>query len=182
MSKQELFAAATKLSGITHSQSLLASTALSPPLLSIIGGPTGFHTLSTLFYNRVFNDTSNPWFLGIFATSTKEEAVDNQYRFLVQSFGGEELYTAKKGGKYGVRLVGRHANYTIGSKAAERWIEHMECAIDEHDALRGEENEVARKYLKMYFRFTAYYIVVAKEYMREDQLSGGNQMDGGRVW
>ena len=180
MSKHELRASAAKLSGVTYEQSLLASTALDPPLLSRIGGPSGFHTLSTLFYNKVFNDTSNPWFLGIFATSTKEEAIDNQYRFLVQTFGGSDLYTAKKGGRYGVRLVGRHANYGIGVRAAERWVELMDCAIEEHAGLSDEEE--AKKYLKMYFRYTAFYIVVAKEYMREDQLSGGNQMDSGRVW
>ena len=180
MSKHELREAATKLSGVTYDESLLASTALTPPLLEKIGGQTGFHTLSTLFYDRVFADASNPWFLGIFATSTKDEAIDNQYRFLVQTFGGEDLYTSKKGGKYGVRLVGRHANYVIGPRAAERWVEHMNLAIDEHDALVAEDE--AKRYLKMYFRYTAYYIVVAKEYMRDDQLSGGHQMDGGRVW
>lgn len=57
---------------------------------------------------------------------------------------------------------------------------HMERAIDEHEALR--EDEEARGYLKMYFRFTAFYIVAASEYMKDDQLSGGTQMDGGRVW
>ena len=180
MSKHELRAAAAKLSGVTYEESLLASTELNPRLFERIGGQSGFHTLSTLFYNRVFADTKNPWFTGIFATSTKEEAVDNQYRFLVQTFGGEELYTLKKGGKYGVRLVGRHANYTIGPRAAERWVEHMNLAIDEHEALIQDEE--AKKYLKMYFRYTAYYIVVAKEYMRDDQLSGGHQMDSGRVW
>jgi truncated hemoglobin YjbI len=180
MSKHELRAAATKLSGITYEQSLLASTSLDPPVLERIGGSLGFQTLSTLFYDRVFADASNPWFLGIFATSTKDEAIDNQYRFLVQTFGGEELYTSKKGGKYGVRLVGRHANYVIGERAAERWVEHMNCAIDEHKALVCDEE--AKEYLKMYFRYTAFYIVVAKEYMRDDQLSGGNQIDSGRVW
>lgn len=180
MSKHELRAVAAKLSGVTYDESLLASTALTPPLLERIGGPNGFHTLSTLFYNNVFSDAANPWFLGIFATSTKDEAIDNQFRFLVQTFGGEALYSAKKGGKYGVRLVGRHANYAIGPRAAERWVEHMDCAIDEHEALKGDEE--ARRYLKMYFRYTAYYIVAAKEYMRDDQLSGGHQMDSGRVW
>jgi truncated hemoglobin YjbI len=180
MSKYELQAAAAKLSGVTHDDSLLASTSLHPPLLERIGGSNGFHTLSTLFYNRVFSDASNPWFLGIFATSTKDEAIDNQFRFLVQTFGGEELYAAKKGGKYGVRLVGRHANYAIDARAAERWVEHMNCAIDEHEALLDDVD--AKKNLKMYFRYTAYYIVVAKEYMRDDQLSGGHQMDSGRVW
>uniref|UniRef100_A0A7S4IWL3 Globin family profile domain-containing protein n=1 Tax=Odontella aurita TaxID=265563 RepID=A0A7S4IWL3_9STRA len=191
MSKYEIRAKTHTLSGITHAQSLLASTSLSPPLLTRIGGPPGFHLLATLFYKRVFADKSNPWFLGIFASSTQSEAIDNQYRFLVQTFGGEELYKEKKG-KF-TRLVGRHANYKIGAIAAERWMYHMERAIDEHDALAGNEEggenndgdnnaEDAREYLKMYFRFTAFYIVAASEYMRDDQLSGGTQMDSGRIW
>ena len=198
MSKYELRSKTFSLSDVSYEQSLLASTSLTPPLLQRIGGPSGFHTLATLFYQRVFADKSNPWFLGIFATSTQTEAIDNQYRFLVQTFGGPELYKEKKG-KY-TRLVGRHANYKIGKNAAKRWIYHMELAIDELPALyssslsidsdnveQGEEkkndnNEEAREYLKMYFRYTAYYIVAASEYMRDDQLSGGTQLDSGRIW
>lgn len=117
-------------------------------------------------------------FLGIFASSTKSEAVDNQFRFLVQSFGGEALYKEKKG-KY-TRLVGRHANYKITSDAAERWLVHMNSAIDEHENLKQDEE--AKEYLKKYFRYTAFYIVVASVYMKNDQLSGGVQIDSGRVW
>ena len=59
-------------------------------------------------------------------------------------------------------------------------MDHMEDAIEEHDNLK--EDEEARECLKKYFRFQAFYIVVASEYMRDDQLSGGTQLDGGRVW
>jgi hypothetical protein len=40
----------------------------------------------------------------------------------------------------------------------------------------------AKEYLKKYFRYTAFYIVVASVYMKDDQLSGGRQIDSGRVW
>lgn len=180
MSKYDLRSKVQCLCGISYEQSLLASTSLTPPLLERIGGPDGMKTLSTHFYDRVFADKAHPWFLGIFATSTKQEAIDNQYRFLVQTFGGPELYKEKKG-KYS-RLVGRHANYSIGVSAAQRWIEHMEEAISEHANLKGDEHELAREYLIMYFRFTAYYIVVASEFMRGDQLSGGKEVDSGRIW
>eukprot|EP01083_Nonionella_stella_P110983 325207_1 len=119
MSKYELRTKTHELSGVTYEQSLLASTALTPPLLDRIGGVGGFHKQASLFYQKVFADKDNTWFLGIFATSTQAEAIDNQYRFLVQTFGGPELYKEKKG-KY-TRLVGRHANYKIGSSAAKRW-------------------------------------------------------------
>lgn len=178
MSKYELRDKTASLSGVTYEQSLLATTALTPPLLTRIGGPDGFLTLATKFYDKVFADKENPWFLGIFASSTKSEAVDNQYRFLVQSFGGDELYKEKKG-KY-TRLVGRHANYQITSDAAERWLVHMNGAIDEHEELKQDEE--AKEYLKKYFRYTAFYIVAASVYMKNDQLSGGVQIDSGRVW
>ncbi|KAL3779477.1 hypothetical protein ACHAW5_010578 [Stephanodiscus triporus] len=161
-------------------RSLLATTSLSPPILERLGGIDGVRRLSTLFYDRVFADRDEPWFLGIFASSTKDEAIDNQFRYLVQAFGGPGLYGEKKG-KY-VRLVGRHANYKIGAAAAGRWMKHMEGAMDDHEGLKGAENDVARGYLRDYFRYTAYYIVVASEYMRDDQLSGGTQLDSGRIW
>jgi len=180
MSKYELRARAHNLSGVSYDQSLLVTTALSPPILQRIGGIDGVKQLSTNFYDRVFADTNEPWFLGIFASSTKAEAIDNQYRFLVQTFNGPELYKAKKG-KY-TRLVGRHANFRIGLAAAKRWIIHMDGAIDDHEALRVKENDITREYLKYYFSYTAYYIVVASEYLRDDQLSGGQQMDTGQNW
>jgi len=103
-----------------------------------------------------------------------------QYRFFVQTFGGPDLYRQKKkGGKY-TRLVGRHANYRIGTAAADRWIRHMLLAMDDHGRLRRDPR--ARDALTKYFRYTAHYIVAASVYMRPDQLSGGSKMDDGRVW
>ena len=179
MSKYELRSQTASLSGVAYEESQKWTT-LSPPLLTRIGLKNGVHTLASLFYDRVFQDKENPWFLGIFASSTKSEAIDNQFRFLVEtfSFGGEELYKAKKG-KY-TRLVGRHANYKITTDAAERWLVHMNGAIDEHEELKKDEE--AKEYLYKYFRFMDFYIVVASEYMKDDQLSGGTQIDSGRVW
>lgn len=175
MSKYELRDKTASLSGVTYEQSLLATTALTPPLLTRIG-LAGLHELVTLFYDRVFDDKV---ILGIFASSTKSEAIDNQYRFLVQTFGGEALYKEKKGEF--TRLVGRHANYHITSEAAERWLVHMNGAIDDHEELK-KQNDEAKEYLKKYFRYTAFYIVAARVYMKDDQLSGGVQIDSGRVW
>lgn len=76
------------------------------------------------------------------------------------------LYRQKKG-KY-TRLVGRHANYPIGTKGAVRWLEHMAAAIEEHTALQND-NEAKTKLLR-YFQYTAHYIVAAKSYMRPDQV------------
>jgi len=168
MSKQELQNAAKLNSGVSYEESIVASQ-LEPPIYERIGKEEGFMKLSQLFYDRVFDDDSkrSQWFLNIFSTSTKQEAVDNQYRFLVQTFGGPDLYREKKG-KY-TRLAGRHANYNIGTRAAVQWVEHMERAIDDHDSLKDDVE--AKEHLKKYFNYTAHYIVAAMEYMRSDQVS-----------
>mmetsp|Transcript_30138 Transcript_30138/g.63019 ORF Transcript_30138/g.63019 Transcript_30138/m.63019 type:complete len:209 (+) Transcript_30138:108-734(+) len=208
MSKQELQQRACKASGVTFEESLKA-TQLVPSLYERLGRESGTEELSRLFYERVFDDSENVWFLSIFASSTKAEAIDNQYRFFVQTFGGPELYRQKGKGRY-TRLSGRHANYPIGHRAADRWIQHMDDAMDEHPKLKeqsslcsengnrsdgdGDRNNdkstdgvhtmitETKQALRSYFRYTAHYIVVASEYMRDDQLSGGTQIDEGRVW
>lgn len=177
MSKHELQDETKRTSGISVIESEKPA-ALSPSIYDRIG-EEGFLDLSTLFYDRVFADCDNQWFLGIFSSSTKQEAIDNQYRFLVQTFGGPDLYRQKGKGKY-TRLVGRHATYAIGTRAADRWIQHMEQALQEHSKLSRDEE--ARIALTNYFRYTAHYIVAASKFMRPDQLSGGTRVDKGRIW
>jgi truncated hemoglobin YjbI len=163
MSKLALQKRAEESSGVSYQESAVALQ-LEPSLYDRIGSE-GFYQLSTLFYNRVFADATNAWFINIFASSTKQEAIDNQYRFLVQTFGGPDLYKTKKG-KY-TRLVGRHANYNIGVRAAERWMQHMVAALDE---LFDNNDKEVKHALQNYFQYTAHYIVVASEYMRPDQV------------
>ena len=210
MSKQELQQRALKNSGVSYDESLEA-TSCAPCMFERLGGEEGCKELSTLFYTNVFA-SGEDWFLNIFSSSTKQEAIDNQYRFFVQTFGGPDLYKQKKG-KY-TRLVGRHANYNIGTKAAQRWVEHMLAAIQEHSHLKSD-NE-SRAILEKYFNYTAHYIVAGMTYMRSDQvcvllrientksfigcvyltsrcllrlrcrassqLSGGTQIDSDRIW
>jgi hemoglobin len=165
MSKLELQKAALDAGGVSFEESLEAGQ-LSPSLYERIGAE-GFQVLSQSFYDKVFLDTESQWFLNIFSSSTKKEAVENQYRFFVQTFGGPDLYQQKKG-KY-TRLVGRHANYNIGTNAAERWLHHMVVAIEDHSILKHDDE--AKVALKKYFTYTAHYIVAAMQYMRPDQVS-----------
>jgi truncated hemoglobin YjbI len=195
MSKFVLRERTQEASGVSHKEMEVALELSKPCLYERLGKEEGIEELSTLFYNRVFDsDTkkADPWFFNIFASSTKAEAIENQYRFFVQTFGGPDLYAQKKG-KY-TRLVGRHANYPIGHRAAKLWVELMMAALEEHSHLQTHEDKnnedtsndekvkETKKALQKYFTFQAHYIVVASEYMRPDQLSGGNQIDEGRVW
>lgn len=176
MSKYDIQREASILSGVTVEESEVAVN-LMPSLYDRLG-EDGFMELSSLFYDQVFADRDAQWFLNIFSSSTKKEAIDNQYRFFVQTFGGPALYREKKG-KY-TRLVGRHANYSIGTAAASRWVQHMDVALHNHPILSQDDD--SRRALEKYFRYTAHYIVAASQFMRPDQLSGGTQMDEGRRW
>ena len=75
MSKYELQEQALQASGVSVEESQKAVD-LSPSIYERIG-TEGFEELSTLFYNRVFED-DQPWFLNIFSSSTKSEAIENQ--------------------------------------------------------------------------------------------------------
>lgn len=75
MSKFVLQAEALQASGISVEESQKAVN-LSPTIYDRLG-TEGFEELSTLFYNRVFDD-GDPWFQSIFSSSTKQEAIENQ--------------------------------------------------------------------------------------------------------
>lgn len=76
MSKLELQEKTLVASGISfhESQEVLQ---LKPSLYQRLG-EKGLMELSTLFYDRVFDDQESMWFLHIFASSSKAEAIDNQ--------------------------------------------------------------------------------------------------------
>jgi truncated hemoglobin YjbI len=46
--------------------------------------------------SRVFEDDEE-WFREIFAGSKKEEAIQNQYEFIVQRMGGPPLFSQRRG-------------------------------------------------------------------------------------
>ena len=78
MSKQELQAKTFEACGVSFDQSTRAAK-LSPTLYQRIG-EAGFQELSSTFYDLVFADKDAAWFLNIFSSSTKTEAIENQVR------------------------------------------------------------------------------------------------------
>jgi truncated hemoglobin YjbI len=184
MSKFELQQQAFEQGGVSYHDSL-AAQAMQPSIYDRIGH-AGFVELSTNFYHLVYDTDDEDfvatretkWFRDIFSSSTKMDAIENQYTFLIQTFGGPNLYQQRKGGSKFTRLVGRHANFPIGTPAAHQWVRYMTMAIQKHSTLDDE----SKQKLIQYFTYTAHYIVAAMAYMRSDQLSGGTQMDSGRFW
>jgi truncated hemoglobin YjbI len=95
--------------------------------------------LSTEFYRRVQAD-EDPEFKAIFDRNL-DEAVQNQFEFFAQRFGGPPLYTQRKGHP---ALRGRHTGFQITRRAAERWVMHMReamAAVEIPEDIRGRMDE-----------------------------------------
>ncbi|EYU21886.1 hypothetical protein ABFS82_01G024200 [Erythranthe guttata] len=114
-----------------------------------------FISLSTNFYNRVYDDEEE-WFRSIFANSKKEDAIQNQYEFFSQRMGGPPLYNQRRGHP---ALIGRHRPFPVTHEAAERWLHHMQLALDSTTDIDSESK------IKMmnFFRHTAFFLVAGDE-------------------
>eukprot|EP00850_Spirogloea_muscicola_P001191 SM000004S15061 [mRNA] locus=s4:1055275:1056427:- [translate_table: standard] len=156
-----LQAQASERNGVAPSE---AFTIDAVNLYERLGGAAPFVALSTAFYDRVFAD-EEAWFRAIFASSTKEEAIRNQYEFFVQRMGGPPLYTQRKGHP---ALIGRHGPYTVTAMAAERWLSHMTAAFDSVPEIDAD----SRQRMLLFFRHTAYFLVAGKELVNRERMVG----------
>lgn len=114
-----------------------------------------FINLSTNFYNRVYDDDEE-WFGSIFAKSDKDKAIQNQYEFLVQRMGGPPLYSQRRGHP---ALITRHRPFPVTHEAAERWLLHMQQALDNISDIDHDSKIM----LINFFRHTAYFLVAGVE-------------------
>ncbi|KAL8537153.1 hypothetical protein ACS0TY_012364 [Phlomoides rotata] len=114
-----------------------------------------FIDLSTNFYNRVYDDEEE-WFRSIFANSKKEDAIQNQYEFFTQRMGGPPLYSQRRGHP---ALIARHRPFPVTHEAAERWLHHMQQALDTTKDIDSDSK------IKMmnFFRHTAFFLVAGDE-------------------
>ncbi|CAI0441535.1 unnamed protein product [Linum tenue] len=108
-------------------------------------GLQAFINLSTNFYTRVYDDEEEEWFRSIFANSKKEEAIQNQYEFFVQRMGGPPLYSQRKGHP---ALIGRHRPFPVTHRAAERWLHHMQNALDSTPEIDPESKVIMMNFLR----------------------------------
>ncbi|XP_022754538.1 two-on-two hemoglobin-3-like [Durio zibethinus] len=121
-----------------------------------------FINLSTNFYTRVYDDEEEEWFRSIFANSKKEEAIQNQYEFFVQRMGGPPLYSQRKGHP---ALIGRHRPFPVTHQAAERWLHHMEKALESTPDIDADSKDK----MMNFFRHTAYFLVAGDELKNQNQ-------------
>ncbi|XP_027085380.1 group 2 truncated hemoglobin 3-2 isoform X2 [Coffea arabica] len=122
-----------------------------------------FISLSTNFYERVYADEEE-WFRSIFSKSKKEDAIQNQYEFFVQRMGGPPLYSQRKGHP---ALIGRHRPFPVTHRAAERWLNHMQQALD---ATSDIDLDSKTKMLN-FFRHTAFFLVAGDELKNQNQAA-----------
>ncbi|KAF7830147.1 Two-on-two hemoglobin-3 [Senna tora] len=124
-------------------------------------GLQAFVNLSTNFYNRVYDDEEE-WFRSIFASSVKEQAIQNQYEFFVQRMGGPPLFSQRRGHP---ALIARHRPFPVTHQAAERWLHHMQQALDSTSDIDDDSK------IKMmnFFRHTAYFLVAGDELKNQNQ-------------
>lgn len=143
---------ASKHSGVPQERAF-AVDKLEPSLYDRLGHQF-FVDLSTKFYRRVYTD-SEEWFRDIFATRKEEDAVQNNYEFFIQRFGGPSLYSTRKGHP---ALIARHAPFDVSPKAADRWLEHMRAALDELEGA-GRITKEERQPLDDFLAHTVWFLV-----------------------
>jgi len=112
-------------------------------------GEKKFVELSTAFYEKVYNDTDESFRI-LFAGSKKEEAIQNQYEFFIQRFGGPNLYSERKGHP---ALRFRHVNFQITKQHADRWLALMKQAL-ELVGICGDTRDI----MLQFFEHTAYLL------------------------
>jgi hemoglobin len=88
-------------------------------------GSEGFERLVAAFYRQVPEDD----LLGPMYPAQDLQGAEQRLRdFLIYRFGGPPLYIEERGHP---RLRMRHAQFPIGQRARDRWVQLMSCAIDE---------------------------------------------------
>lgn len=113
------------------------------------------HVSFGILDNRVYDDEEE-WFRSIFANSKKEDAIQNQYEFFVQRMGGPPLYSQRRGHP---ALIARHRPFPVTHQAAERWLHHMQEALDSTTDIDAD----SKTKMMNFFRHTAFFLVAGDE-------------------
>ena len=110
-----------------------------------VGGMPFFEALTERFYEGVAAD---PILLAVYPTPDDlEPARRHLALFLAQYWGGPSDYDAERGHP---RLRMRHHPFAIGAEERDRWLFHMQAALD-----AIEPPEEIRREMAAYFRMAA---------------------------
>lgn len=98
-------------------------------------------------------------------------ALHYQADYLLQRLGGEAYYSANKGIP---ALILSHMYVEVTPRTAERWLEHLEEALDDvQDDVTPQEKEIIFDHM----RYAAYFLVAAQEQQKEDAAAGIHFLD-----
>lgn len=110
-----------------------------------VGGMRFFEALTERFYQGVAGD---PTLLAVYPTPEDlEPARRHLALFLAQYWGGPSDYDFERGHP---RLRMRHDPFAIGAEERDRWLFHMQAALD-----AMEPPEEIRREMSAYFRMAA---------------------------
>lgn len=127
----------------------------------LIGGHETFHRLVHRFYAGVASD---PEFRAMYPEEDLGPAEDRLRLFLEQYWGGPSTYGEQRGHP---RLRMRHMPFHIDEAARDRWLHHMEVAVDELDL-----DPTHREILWEYFTRVAHFLINAPTEGQGSQPAG----------
>jgi hemoglobin len=111
-------------------------------LYEAVGGMPFFERLVSRFYEGVASDEV----LRPLYPDDLEEPARHLTLFLAQYWGGPTTYDAERGHP---RLRMRHAPFAIGPDERDRWLVHMQAAVDEAGPLPGPVRRALLEYFEM---------------------------------
>ena len=105
------------------------------PLYDRVGGHDTFVRLVDAFYRGVASD---PPLRALYPEDDLAPAADRLRAFLEQYWGGPHTYSQTRGHP---RLRLRHAPFAVTPDMRDRWLRHMEAALDSLDLAEPELSE-----------------------------------------
>mmetsp|Transcript_19952 Transcript_19952/g.33385 ORF Transcript_19952/g.33385 Transcript_19952/m.33385 type:complete len:236 (+) Transcript_19952:459-1166(+) len=132
-----------------------------------LGEKFGEYVLSLLmesFCTKIYGDKEE-WFRDMFY-QPQQDMQQNLADYILQRIGGPAYYSDRK--KF-PSLAYRHNFMALTPRVAERWLEHLENALEELDdeGITSEDKEQLFDHL----RYTAFYLVAS----RQQQIAAGEQ-------
>jgi hemoglobin len=122
------------------------------PLYERVDGPAFFERLVDRFYEGVMAD---PVLAPLYEADDLDGARHRLAMFLTQYWGGPSTYNDERGHP---RLRMRHAPYSIGAIERDRWLVHMNAAVDAA-ASSGELAQADAIRMREYFLMAADHMI-----------------------
>lgn len=122
------------------------------PLFERVDGVAFFERLVERFYGGVMFD---PVLAPLYELDDLDGARHRLTLFLTQYWGGPATYNEERGHP---RLRMRHAPYSIGMLERDRWLVHMDAAVDAA-AAGGELEEADATRMREYFAMAADHMI-----------------------